>query len=145
MSDPTDAELAQLAHDAMRSHRERDAAHAARDAAETARDAAEGARDAAEIAGTAAREEMIFLRERVTFLQELVRSTRVYLADVVERDVANLRAEREILVREISVLQEELQCRAAVDDRERAGPAVGVDPGRRSGTLRLVPRGRAWS
>ena len=75
-------------------------AHAATGAERGARVEAEAARDAA--------------LEDAAFLGEQLRSTRAFLAYVIEEELAAERAEREALLAEMAVLNEELQARARV-------------------------------
>lgn len=66
------------------------------------RDAAIAARDAAV--------------ELAAFLQERLRSTEAYLTEVVETALADERAERESLLAELALMNQELQERARADD-----------------------------
>jgi len=99
----------------------RDAAYAAQRAAEAARVAAEAARDAA----LAARKAMELARdaamEEAAFLREHLQSTKAYLAEVTEGELADARQERAALLSEMALLNEELQRRS----REEASPAPG--------------------
>jgi septal ring factor EnvC (AmiA/AmiB activator) len=107
-----DTERARLVAELMRAQSARRSACAARNAAELARGHAERERDAAEAGSETARQTIAVLEEQVAYLQEQVRSNRDYLSEVVEADVADLRAERAALVRESATLNEELLDRA---------------------------------
>ena len=55
-------------------------------------------------------------REEAAFLREQLASTRAYLAEVVEAELAAERAEREALLGELSILNDELQHRALAEN-----------------------------
>jgi hypothetical protein len=71
----------------------------------------------AEAAGDAARQVITRLEEEVAFLQEQVQSSRAYIKDLVEGEIAHLHDERAALLEENRLLNDELQGRASADAR----------------------------
>jgi hypothetical protein len=77
----------------------------------------EAERNEARAALAAARAERDAALEEVAFLRVQLRSTRAYLAHVVETELADERAERAALLAELTVLDNELQAKVREETR----------------------------